>query len=453
MFGRVVESPRARPTLLVCLTAWALLGCWALLVPPFQVADEIQHAMRVTSVLAQPWVADGDSFIVDQRYTNPMTRGAGPQLGKLFFNSFNALTGPDVVALKARHWHELAIGPEVRQHWVGASYPPLYHWAVFALAQPATSLLGLTPYQSTYAYRLASVLLAGALWGLVYLLLDRQVGAPAAAEVLGFLAAIPMLAFASSGVNPDAVALPLSAAAIIATWRLGQTGEGVVLAGGLLLAAALAKPTGLPVLAAIAAAAISAWWLGGFARRPALLVAGVAMAAIVAAYAVFYAWSPPQFYGGPPVQATFLEWAPTVTSRTEAFWTMYWGWLGWLDYRLPRSWYAWLLPIVGLNVAIAAAWLVRQRAALFLPLVTAILAVILFAGEFVYLPRTGYNLQGRHFLVGAIGLAPLILHDRRWASRLLVAYLAAMQVRFFWETFLRYYGGDARVLRAALPFS
>jgi hypothetical protein len=78
--------------------------------------------------------------------------------------------------------------------------------------------------------------------------------------------------------------------------------------------------------------------------------------------------------------------------------------------------------------------------------------VILCAGEFLYLPRTGYNLQGRHFLVGAIGLAPLILHERRWASRLLLAYLGVMHVRLGWETFVRYYGGDGAVLWAALHF-
>jgi hypothetical protein len=452
MSSPLAASPRVRQTLLVCLSAWLLLGLWALLVPPYQVPDEVQHAMRTTSVLQQPWGTADDSFIVDQRFTNPMTRNAGPQLGKLFFNGVNCLLAPDIDAMKARRWDEFPIGPEVRQQWAAASYPTLYHLAVFAIAQPVTSLFGLTPYQSTYVFRLASVLIAGALWGLVYLVLERQVGARAAASVLAFVAGIPMLVFASAGVNPDAAALPLSAAAILASWRLGRTGQGVVPAGGLLLAAALTKPTALPVIVAVAAAGGGAWCLGGFRRRPALLVVAAAMAALAAAYAVFYAWSPPRFYGSPPLRATFLEWAGTLRTRAADLWIGYWGWLGWLDYRLPKAWYGWLLPIVGVNVALAAGWLARHRDALFLPLVTAALAVVLCIGEFVYLPQTGYNLQGRHFLVGVLGLAPLVLHDRVWASRLLLVYLAVMHVRFVWETFLRYYGGDAAVLWAALPF-
>jgi hypothetical protein len=194
-----------------CLAAWGLLTVWALILPPFQVLDEVQHAMRATSVLADPWVTAGDSFVVDQHFTNPMSRAPGQALGKLFFKNYNSLQMSDVPAMKARRWGEDPVVDEVREKWPAASYPPLYHWAVFGIAQPATSLLYLTSYQSTYAYRLASIFWAGVSWSVVYGLLERRLGIAAAVRALGMLLGIPMLAYASSGVNPDALAIPLSA--------------------------------------------------------------------------------------------------------------------------------------------------------------------------------------------------------------------------------------------------
>ncbi|MEO5820960.1 MAG: DUF2142 domain-containing protein, partial [Vicinamibacteraceae bacterium] len=334
-----------------------MLAAWALLIPPYQIPDEVQHAMRASSVLADPWVTAGDSFRIDQQRTNPVARNPGPELANLFFTNFNSLSVADVRRMKSRRWDEIPPGPEVRERWPAASYPPVYHWAVFAVAEPVTALLRLTPYQSTYAFRLASVTLAALCWGLVYLLLDQQLGAAAAARAVAMLVGIPMVSFASAGVNPDAVALPLSAAAIAAAWRLGETGKGVATTGALLVAAALAKPTGLLAVEAVGASAGLAWLLRIFGFRRAQLVAAAAAAALVFAYAVFYAWSPPRFVGTGPVQASFGEWAATVPRRAADLWMMYWGWLGWLDYRLSWPWYAWLFPLLAVNAVIAVAWL------------------------------------------------------------------------------------------------
>jgi hypothetical protein len=447
------SAPLVR-SFLATAAAWLLLSAWALVVPPFQVPDEVQHAMRATSVLSDPWITAGDSFIVDQRHTNPMSRSPGPELGNLFFKSFNSLGAADVARMKRRRWDEYPPMPELRERWPGASYPPVYHWAVFAIAQPATDLLGLTPYQSLAAYRLSSVLLAGLLWGLVYGLLEAAVGWAAAVRGVGLLLGIPMLTFASVGINPDAAALPLSAAAIIAAWRLGETGERPLVAGLLLAAAAMAKPTGLPVIGAVIVSAGLAGMAGAFSRRRAVVLVATAGAALLAVHAVFYAWSPPRFLGGRgPVHASFAEWAATVPGRIPDLWMMYWGWLGWLDYRLSGAWYFWLLPVLAINAVVAAFWIARRRSAVFLPLVSAVLAAIMIAGEFVYLPQAGYNLQGRHFLVGAAGLLPLVTHRRRWAWAACLGYVAVLHLRLAWQTFGRYYARDAATLWSAWPFS
>ena len=109
--------------------------------------------------------------------------------------------------------------------------------------------------------------------------------------------------------------------------------------------------------------------------------------------------------------------------------------------------------MLAINAVVAAFWIARRRSAVFLPLVSAVLAEIVIAGEFVYLPQAGYNLQGRHFLVGAAGLLPLVTHRRRWAWAACLGYVAVLHLRLAWQTFGRYYARDAATLWSAWPFS
>jgi hypothetical protein len=439
----------------VAVTAgvWMLLSVWALIVPPYQVADELQHAIRTTSVTLQPWVAGGDHFLVDQRYSNPIARSPGGELGRLFFRGDRHLTAADVATLKGRAWGELPIvSGAVREQWAGASYPTLYHLTVFALAQPLTALFHLTPYQSTYVYRLASVFLAGVLWGLAFRAMSGEMGRDAAVRVLVLLLAIPTLVFTSAGVNPDAVVFPLATLSILASFRLLRTGSGATAVAGWLLATAWTKPSGLVLAAAIGVAAIGVWLVGGVERRRVQLLAGVVAVSLALSWLGFYAWSPPRFFGGDPDDASLLGWLAMVARRIPYFWMTFWGWLGWIDYRLAALWYLLLVPVVIANVAFAVGDLARRRLDLFMPMVLGALIVMIVAGEWVYLARTGYNIQGRHFLPAAIGLSPLVRHNRRSAAFALLAFLVVMQVAFVRETVIRYYGGHLATLIAALPF-
>jgi hypothetical protein len=437
----------------VTASVWILLSSWALIIPPYQVADEVQHAIRTTSVTLQPWVAGGDHFLVDQQRTNPIARSPGGELGRLFFRGDRYLTAADVATLKGRAWGEQPlVSGTVREQWAGASYPTLYHLAVFALAQPLTAVLHLTPYQSTYVYRLASVFLAGLLWGLAFRAMSGEMGRDAAVRVLVLLLAIPTLAFTSAGLNPDAVVFPLATLAILASLRLLRTGTGVIAAAGWLLATAWTKPSGLVLTVAIGAAAIGVWLVGGAERRRIQLLVGAVAFSLLVSWLGFYAWSPPKFLGGGPVQSSTLGWLEMVVRRIPIFWKMFWGWLGWLDYTLPALWYALLVPLVAANAAFAVGGLVRRRLELFMPLVLGAFIAMVVVGEWVYLARTGYNIQGRHFLPAAIGLSPLVRHERRSVAFALLAFLVLMQAAFIRETVIRYYGGDLATLLAALPF-
>jgi hypothetical protein len=447
------DQPTWRETALVGALVAVLLTLWAVITPVYQMPDEVQHAMRATSVLIEPWIASGDHFIVDQLHTNPIARDPGPQLGWLFYHADHYLTREDIPRLKGRVWGEQPLTPwPVREYWAGACYPTLYHLAVFALAQPATAIFGLTPYQSTFAYRLASVLLASLAWALAFRGLARAFGVESARRGVFFLLSIPMVVFPSAGTAPDAIVFPLATLAIVECWRVSQTGQRWPGAAGLLLLVALIKPSGLVIAAAVVVAAAVAWVAGGAPARRAALAGGAAIVALALSEALFYLWSPPRFLGSGPVHLSFVEWLRTAVGRLPGLWKMFWGWLGWLDYTLPPIWYKGLTALVALNAVIAGRALLRDRRPIFLPLVLAVYSVLVIGGEYVYLSRTGFNLRGQHFLPAAAGLLPLVLHDHVVTRRLLMGYLAVMQLAFIRETILRYYNGDLGTLLAAMPF-
>lgn len=449
----MTETPTWRETALVAGLTATLLTVWALITPVYQAPDEIQHALRAASVRLQPWFAGGDHFIVDQAYANPIARNPGPELGWIIFHGDHYLTRDDVQRLKARRWDEQPRTPwPIREDWAGACYPTLYHLAVFAGAQPITSLLTLTPYQSTFAYRFVSVALASLAWALAFRGLARVLPLPDARRVVFFLLSIPMVIFPSAATTPDAVVFPLATLAITQSWGVSRSGRGAAVAAVTILAVALIKPSGLVLAAAIIAAAGVTWAIGGATWRRAALTAGAAAVAIAIGEAVFYLWSPPRFLGSGPVSLSFTEWLRTVIGRLPGVWKMFWGWLGWLDYTLPPLWYKVLTACVAINALIAAPWLLRRRDALFLPFALIAYVVLVIGGEFALLAQAGFNIRGQHFLPAVVGLAPLVLHGQPLARRALMTCLVLMHAAFIRETILRYYNGDLSTLWAAMPF-
>jgi hypothetical protein len=443
---------------------------WALLRPPYQTPDEVQHHLRTTSVLRHPWVAGAGEWTLDPRFTNPLALWTPPSLDKLFFDTSERLTLAEIAALERIPW-PAADGrpaPETFQRAI-ASYPTLYYWPVFLLGESVTRTLHLTPYQSSYAYRVVSAALAAILWGAVYVVM-RRVLSPAplpspspphdspkdaslAAILTGFLVLNPMVPFMSSGINPDAVNFPLATLSILLVWQVMSTGKGAILACLALVATALTKPSGLQMMPAFAAAAAALWALGHISFERLRLAAAAIAGAGAIAWCGFYAWSAPRFVGGPPITA---RWTTYLTMRwLELPWTWqtYWGTLGWLEYTAPVFWYH---ALAALTVISLICVLLRPRmprlfagyAAMFL---VVFLAVTL-AGEFFYLPTAGYFLQGRHLLPAALGLAGLMWHRVRPIRFAFLALLIVMNVILVHLTVMRYYTRGWSAVIPSLPF-
>jgi hypothetical protein len=454
-------SPRRRRAFAAGGLVFVYLAAWALVRPPLQSPDEPQHLLKANAVRLQPWFnAVPDHFAQDRRTANPLALDTPAVLDKLFFKAFNALAIAEIDQLRAVPWYPPDGPPLPSYQRAIATYPQVYYWAVFGLAEPVIRGLGLSPWDATYVYRLVTCLLVAILWGVVWDGLERMRLAPGDAAALFALTLLtPMLGFMASAVNPDAVNTALCALAIVSAWRVqspadGDTGAGARVAlGASLFAAAMTKPSGLQLAAVLAAAAIGLALVRLVDRRRAAAVVAIAGGVIAGAFAIFYLWQTPRFMAAGPSADTLGMYLATRWASVPVLWQMYWGRLGWLDYGAPAVWYRLMLALVVVSGA-CLAWRPRRPAglAVYLAAVWALFFVSTFVAEFRYLPEAGYTFQGRYLLPAAIAFGVIVLHQVRPVRIALLAGVLALNLVRARETVRRDYIDGWRGAVHALPF-
>jgi hypothetical protein len=443
----------------------AYLTPWAFIKPVLQAPDEPQHLMKATAVLKQPWLTAAAQFDHDPRFLNPLALWHPPALGRVFYYGNATLSAADIDLLEHAPWPDAGQRAAATTYRVAlASYPTLYYLSTFALSEPIIALVHASPYQAIFVYRAATILLASIVWAAVYVELRRTSDLRRYTNVLMvFMLANPMLAFVSSAVNTDALAIPLCIGGAIACWRLFTTGHGSVRTIVWLTAASLVKPAGIQMVAALIAAVLVVWiWFKDdepvaherhdFHASATILTLARAMAISAAA---FYSWSYIHLFAAEPMRVGIAAYAGTSLRYIPDYWVMYWGQLGWLDYTLPVAFYAWMLLVAAWCAACAWRAPLQSRAAqTYWVFCFMAYAATLFAIEYLYLHEAGYFLQGRYFLPGAIGLATwLLMHRGTIARATLVASVVAINVLLFGATVQRYYAGDWSVAWRALPFA
>ena len=465
--GVAVEASRAEPArapgfraLAILATAIFLYLCWwAVLRPPFQTPDERQQHLRITSILLHPWFADPGRFALDARYVSPLAHNQPRPIEKLPFSPNERVTAPEIAQLEATPWNRTwTLEPFER---IYASYPTLYYLSAFAVAQPITEGLSLTPYQSSYLYRFVTAAFAALLWTAVYAALRRIDETRA---IAGWIVAIallnPMVAFLSSGINADAVSIPLSTMAVLAVWEVLTSGTGGARALVWLLAAALVKPSAASLFMALGAGIAVLWVLRRRLGPPddrwhpwaALLT--IARAGIVSAWA-FYLWSPLLFANQVGVHASLRDYLRRRFDGVSTTAVEFWGTLGWLDYQLAGGWYALLWLLVLINLA-CVVWRPRRPLtfAVFAAAVLLAFGTATLAGEYGFLSQAGFQLQGRYFLPAFIGLLAITLSHRVAPARYaLLAGVIVVNLLLMQRTVTRYYADGWTGFREALPFS
>jgi heme A synthase len=75
-----------------------------------------------------------------------------------------------------------------------------------------------------------------------------------------------------------------------------------------------------------------------------------------------------------------------------------------------------------------------------------------FAGEYHWLSRAGYILQGRYFLPVSCALSTIFIHRIKILHILYAIILLVLNITLIAATFERYYNNDITVIREALPF-
>jgi hypothetical protein len=428
---------------------------WALLRPPLQTPDEPQHLLKANSILLQPWRSAPGRFDLDPRFVNPLALHTPGGLDKLFFKGVNAMTRDDIADVQHVRWPDrTAPAPSTPYARAIASYPSLYYLAVFAVAEPITEGLGLSPWQATFAYRAATAALAALLWTMVWATLVRTPEmAPLGTPLLLFALANPMLAFISSGVTPDAVNNPLCTLGLLLVWRVATLGTDRTAALVVLTAAALTKPSGLQ-LAGIVAGAVGLLALAGRVdRRRAIEAAAIALTAAALSVATFYYGTPPRFMAGGPSSDTLGQYLATRLRQSGLAWRMFWGQPGWLDYFLAWPWYAAIFALVCVS---ATCVLVRPhrptRFAWFAAIVGVTFTAVTFAGEYHYLGIAGYTFQGRYLFPVALAFGVVLWHDVAPVRRALLVGLFIVHVALVDATVTRYYAERWAGVWQALPF-
>lgn len=433
---------------------FAYFAFWAMLRPPLQTPDEPQHLLKANSILLQPWRSAPGRFDLDPRFVNPLALHTPEGLDKLFFAGVNAMTRDDIADVQRVRWPDRTTpSPSTPYARAIASYPSLYYLAVFAVAEPMTEGLGLSPWQATFAYRLATAALAALLWTMVWAtLMGTPETAPLATPLLLFALANPMVGFISSGVTPDAVNNPLCALGLLLVWRVATLGADHTAALVVLVAAALTKPSGLQ-LAGVAAGALGLLALAGrLDRRRATAGAAIALTAAAVSVAAFYYGTPPRFMAGGPSSDTLRQYLATRLRDSGIAWRMYWGQPGWLDYHLAWPWYAALFALVCVS---AACVLVRPhrstRVAWFAAIVGVAFTAVTFAGEYHYLDVAGYTFQGRYLFPVALAFGVVLWHDVALVRRALLAGIVIFHVGLVDATVTRYYAERWAGVWQALP--
>lgn len=453
-------SPEARPaawwsrrratwTFVLLLTYF---GVWAVLKPPLQAPDEPQHLIRANSVLQQPWVARPDWLRVDARFANPLAIWTPAPLAALFFRGDHFLTPAQIEEVRATPWH-IGVPPPEWSMTPLSTYPTGYYAPAFAAGQLTTWAFGASPYQSVYAHRFWSLLAAAILWTLVYRTLRSMPEAHGrATAVLAFLVLNPMIGFVSSSVTPDSVNIPLGALAVLLSYQVIVHGSRRGAATAALAACALTKPSALLIAGSLSGAA-TLFLLAGQVSRERFLSGVVWLGRVlVCCFVVFYAWSPPRFMAGPPIEATLRQYLGLLAYRLPSIWVLYWGRPGWADYQVPGGWYLAIAILVALSLLLMWRSMTHgRRLAVFclLTLVGYLFGMVI--GEYHYFPVAGVNFQGRHVLPASIGLCGLVMHEAVWVRRAFIGFLGVFNLTLMHQSFVRYFAADWTALWLSLP--
>jgi Predicted membrane protein (DUF2142) len=491
ILGAVRRIPRAGR---VCFgIAFVNAAIWGVVIPPFQVPDELVHFSYVQYLAEhgrpppkgpQGAYSPQEQVALDHLFV-PNVAGRPQMRGILTSDEDRALR-----ALLRRHGDPNGEGGTTP----ATSQPPLYYAleAIPYWLSPSHDIL-----TRLVLMRLLSALIAAGTVLAVFLFLRELLPATPWAWTVGALVVAfqPTFTFIASGVQGDNLLFFASAVVLwllARAYRRGLTTRRAVLLGGAVAAGTLAKLTFIALLPGIALALLLLGWRAlPEGRAQALKRVGIAAAVAVAPIALYAFLNAAVWHRGGPTAGgitgatnSALPGGGAVTLREtlDYIWELYlprlwfmhhayfheyplWStWLnglighfGWLDYVFP----AWVYDdgryLFYALAALAVLGLVRARTrirpvlplfACFAVMAIGLLSAIGYAG-IRYRLSTGYAFEQARYLLPLVSIYALFLvlaaygAGRRWARAVAAALvLLAMAHGLFAETLTisRYYG-------------
>ncbi|MCC6932653.1 MAG: DUF2142 domain-containing protein [Deltaproteobacteria bacterium] len=453
LLKRFFEYPIA---FIVC---WAVLSLWTVIKPPFQTSDEFSHYAKALSI-SQGLITPAFEFPVKKADINPLLVALD-----LHFIPFgaNVKIGWDRLRmLKNAVWPYPSHDGLMPIESTAYTYPyPLYALVYYG-GQGITDHFKLSPYDSHYTYRLVAAFFAALLWVFFLFLLGRSPFAESKYFLWVFCVFNPVVSFMSGSINPDSILLPAAAIAMISVYMALLQNRYMLLACFALTLTALVKRPGLFMVVIVPAMAAGICWHSS--RRvetfKALLPKTLLLTfmPVMLSYALYYAYAP----GALDSEKTFhaadvgiLGYLAMQWARTGSIAVGFWGSLGWTDYGLPHWAVAFAYLVVLLNLVMflkdKSKDNSRQLAIVLFYAFIAHLAV-LYLMEIYYVKIVGFLLQGRYFLPAVLGVAVLLLHDRRWLRYVTMFMLFAFHVYLLEATVERYYDGNWRLAYKSRPY-
>jgi 4-amino-4-deoxy-L-arabinose transferase-like glycosyltransferase len=445
-------------------------ACWALITPPFQSPDEVDHFAYTQSLVER-----GEA--PSRNPAAPLPRWSDAQ--NLLLEDMSFFTDHQVgdttmpwSAAQERHYLRQVAELDPRADNGGGNETAATHGPIYyAALAPAYILAGSSPLTQLTLMRLASALI-GALAVLFAFLLVRELapGRPWLAVLAALLVAYePMYGFISGAVNND-VGVNAGAAALefllLRMARRGVTLPWGLATGGLLILLPIVKATAFSLYPVAALALLVAVWRHHRNRKDVLGWVGLALGALVVRELQIHLAG--TFH---PVTATAASTSAVVSLAREHplgylayLWELFlprlsfmaphfvgtgnpaftifvkrgWGAFGWYDVFFPRWVYVviaaamTIVPILGL-VAIRREWPFVRRNVLELGLLlaTALAVMAGFEAAFYttgarpFLPEFGRYEFPAIICLAALVVAALHAFGRRWALLVGVGLLVA----------------------------
>ncbi len=401
--------------LVACLNA----VCWSFISPPFQVVDEPSHFAYVQNLAETGSLPAGEA--------GPFSEQEELALRDLHQSEVQFDPTAHTISTLAEQ-RQLQTDLAAKSSRQGSGYagvastePPLYY-AIEAV--PYAFAAGGSILDQLQLMRLLSALLASFTALFVFLFIRETLPAEPWAWTVGGLATalLPLLAYISGAVNPDALLFPVSAAVFYLLARGFRRGITPGLAAALGLALGLGFLTKLNFLGIAPGAGLGVLLLciraarlsRGLALRCFALVTGIGLAPVLA-YGVINLISSRPVFGLVSSAVTVNGSHGTFTGRLSYIWQLflprlpgmtvdfpsvrttqqYWfnglvGLYGWLDTQFPSWFYSLALVPAGMALAFSARAIVLARAALAKRVTELAVYVVMLIGMLALIGADGY---------------------------------------------------------------